>query len=128
MFENTWNRIVGWFTNINERAKLVREFNKSAQEAFVLQTVPTLLKSSISKGNSAYRHQFSHWLNSGFRIIAFEGRQLSKAEIIFIGNVVLSDTTLVRKLVVLGWDTLEVTSDAGIYGCQWQLKDFIALN
>jgi hypothetical protein len=127
MFSNTWNTILEWFKDRSERGKLVRSFNESAREAFVKGIAPTLLKSSISKGESSYKHKFSDWLNTGFRIQAFTGRQLSKNELIHIGQVILNDSTLVRKLIVLGWDTLEIHGDAGNYGCRWQLKDYIPL-
>lgn len=127
MFANTWNNIITWFKDRSERAKLIRSFNESARNAFVAGIAPTLLKASISRGDRSYRHQFSNWLNSGFRIQAFTGRALSKDEIIAIGNVILADDTLIRKLVVLGWDTLEIHGDKGLYGCKWQLKDFILL-
>ena len=55
---------------------------------------------------------------------ALSGRSLSKEEMIFIGNVILADTELVRRLVVLGWDTLEVHDDVGRYGCRWKLIDY----
>lgn len=127
MFENTWNNILDWFRDRSERSKLVRSFNNSARTSFVDGVAPTLLKAKISKGESSYRHQFSNWLNTGYRIQAFTGRQLSKNEIIHIGKVILSDEILVRKLVVLGWDTLEIHGDEGTYGCRWQLKDHIPL-
>lgn len=127
MFANTWNNIITWFKDRSERAKLIRSFNESARNAFVAGVAPTLLKASISRGDRSYRHQFSNWLNSGFRIQAFTGKPLSKDEIIAIGNVILADDTLIRKLVVLGWDTLEIHGDKGLYGCKWQLKDFILL-
>ena len=31
---------------------------------------------------------------------------------------------LVRKLISLGWDTLEVHDNHGINGCKWALKDY----
>lgn len=127
MFANTWNNIIAWFQDRSERAKLVRSFNESARRAFVGGVAPSLLKASISKGDRAYKHQFSNWLHSGFRIQAFTGKVLTKDEIILIGSVILSDDALIRKLVVLGWDTLEIHSDKGCYGCKWQLKDFILL-
>lgn len=127
MFANTWNNILDWFRDQSERTKLIRSFNAAASEAFVNGMVPTLMKASVSKGNSAYRHQFSHWLNTGFRIEAFRGVQLSKDELIQIGLVVMSDSALTRKMVVLGFDTLEVHGDVGRYGCQWQLKDYIQI-
>ena len=127
MFANTWNNIITWFKDRSERAKLIRSFNESARHAFINGIAPSLLKASMSKGDSAFKHQFSSWLNSGFRIQVFTGRVLTRAEIITIGKVILSDETLVRKLVILGWDTLEVHGDKGTYGCKWQLKDFVLL-
>ena len=121
---NIWNNIIDWFNDRSERNALVRSFNKSAKDAFVAGVAPTMLKASISRGKSEYKHQFSAWLNTGFRIQALSGRALSKDEIVFIGSVVLEDTALVRRLVSLGWDTLEVHDDCGIYGCRWKLIDY----
>ena len=128
LFANTWNRIVEWFQDRTERNRLVRSFNDSARRAFVAGVAPTLLKASISRGEKSFRHQFSNWLNSGFRIQAFTGRVLSKNELILIGNAIISDDVLIRKLVVLGFDTLEVCGDKGMYGCRWQLKDYLQLS
>ena len=122
--ENTWNRVVEWFKDRSERGRLVRSFNETARESFVSGQAPTALKASISRGLPAYRHEFSAWMNTGFRIQALAGRELTKAEIVFIGEVVLANETLVRRLVVLGWDTLEVHGDHGRYGCRWCLADY----
>lgn len=127
MLDNVWNNILDWFRDRSERGKLIRSFNESARNSFVSGIAPTLLKAKISKGERPYKHQFSNWLNTGFRIQAFTGRTLSKEEIIQIGKVILNDEILVRKLVVLGWDTLEIHGDKGTYGCRWQLKDHIPL-
>jgi len=127
MFENTWNRIIDWFRDRSERSQLIRSFNDSAKNAFVIGEAPTLLKASISKGERAYRHQFSNWLKTGCRIQAFSGRQLAKEEIKQIGEVILNDNVLIRRLIVLGWDTLEIHGDKGTYGLRWQLKDYVAL-
>ena len=127
MFSNAWNNILDWFRDRSERAKLVRSFNNSARDAYVTGIAPALLKSRISKGENSYRHQFSDWLNTGFRIQAFSGRVLSKSEMIHIGKVILDDSILVRRLIVLGWDTLEIHGDEGTYGCRWQLKDYVPL-
>ena len=127
MFANTWNAILEWFQDRSERNKLIRGFNESARNAFVSGIAPTLLKASISKGEKSYKHQFSNWLNTGFRIQAFTGRVLSKDDLVHIGKVIINDSVLIRRLVVLGWDTLEIHGDAGQYGCRWQLKDYIPL-
>ena len=56
MLDNTWNNILDWFRDRSERAKLVRSFNESARTSFVAGIAPTLLKASISKGESSYKH------------------------------------------------------------------------
>lgn len=127
MLDNVWNNILDWFRDRSERAILIRSFNESARTSFVAGIAPTLLKASISKGESAYKHQFSNWFKTGFRIQAFTGRILTKSELSHIGKVILDDDVLVRRLIVLGWDTLEIHGDAGTYGCRWQLKDYIPL-
>ena len=127
MFRNTWNNIIFWFKDRNERNLLIREFNEAARTSFIQGVASTLLKASISKGDSRYKHQFSHWTNTGLRIQALTGEVLSKEELVFIGHVILSNNTLIRRLIVLGWDTLEVHGDTGFYGCKWQLKDFLSL-
>ncbi|MCQ2171190.1 MAG: hypothetical protein MJZ17_00325 [Bacteroidales bacterium] len=127
MLANNWNRIVDWFKDRSERRKLVRSFNEAARESFISSVAPTLMKASISRGERSYRHQFSDWLYTGFRIQAFNGTQLSKNEIMQIGNVIMSDRTLVRKLVVLGFDTLEICGDVGEFGCRWQIRDYIQI-
>ncbi|OKZ03474.1 MAG: hypothetical protein BHV78_03000 [Bacteroides sp. CAG:1060_57_27] len=128
MFTNTWNFIISWFRDKSERSKLIRSFNEAARYSFIQGVVPTLLKASISRGERLYKHQFSDWLNSGFRIQAFKGRELSRNELAGIGAAIIADSVLVRKLVVLGFDTLEVVGDVGSYGCRWQLKDYMQLS
>lgn len=123
-FENSWNKVVEWFKDRSERGKLVRNFNEMARTAFISGEAPTALKASISRGSSGYKHAFSAWLNTGFRIQALTGRALTKDEMEFIGRVVLSDEALVRRLIVLGWDTLEVHDNRGCYGCRWRLSDY----
>lgn len=127
MLDNLWNNILDWFEDRSERSKLVRSFNTSAKNAFISGVAPTLLKAKISKGNREYKHQFSNWMNTGFRIQAFAGHQLSKNELIKIAEVIMSDEVLVRRLIVLGWDTLEVHTDEGNYGIRFQLKDRLSL-
>jgi hypothetical protein len=119
--------IAEWFGDLTERYKLVRQFNRSAKEAFLTGLAPTLLEAKITIGDSAYRHEFSKWLASGFRIKALAGRTLEKTELIEIGKVVLDNKELVRKLVSLGWDTLEIHSNQGYNGAKWALKNYAAI-
>lgn len=127
MFTNVWYALKRWFSDRSDRLRLLEDFNRSARAAFVSGEVPTLLEARVSRGNSAFKHQFSNWLNSGFRIKALSGRQLTRQELVFIGEVVLADQAMTRRLVVLGFDTLEVHCDVGNYGCRWALKDFLLI-
>ena len=52
------------------------------------------------------------------------GRALTKEELIEIGHAILENQELIRRLVALGWDTLEVQDIKGFYGVKWALKDF----
>lgn len=122
-----WEKIIQlaeWFGDMQERATLLRNFNHSAKTAFISGVAPTLLSVSASRGNSAYRHAFSKMFLSGFRIKALSGRALTRAEMSEIGRIVLANETMVRKLISLGWDTLEVHDNAGCNGLQWKLTDY----
>lgn len=127
VFSNLWNRIIGWFEDRKSREALVRGFNRSAKESFVASDVPVLLEAMIVKGDPNYRHMFSKFMGSGFRVKAYAGQQLSKQDIVAIGETILANETLVRRMVVLGWDTLQVHCDVGNYGCQWRLYELIML-
>ena len=127
IIQNLWNRILEWFEDRQSRAELVRGFNRSAKEALVAGVVPVMLEASIVRGDPSYRHMYSKMFDSGFRIKAFAGRQLSKQEIKIIGETILANDVLVRRMVVLGWDTLQIHCDVGNYGCQWRLFDLIRI-
>ena len=128
ILENIWYKISEWFDNYGERTKLIKSFNNNAKDSFVRGETPTVLKASSSKGISQNRHSFSSLFNTGFRIQALSGRPLTKNEMILIGKVILSDKTLVRTLIILGWDTLEVHDNSSRYGCRWCLTDYANIN
>ena len=125
-----WHRIMviaDWFGEMGERYTLVKNFNRAGKNAFIAGNAPTLLEAKINSGDSSYRHAFSKWFGGGFRIKALSGRALSKSELIEVGRVVLDNDELVRKLISLGWDTLEVHDNTGFNGCKWKLMDFSRL-
>lgn len=122
-----WNRIVKWFQDMSERRKLLFEWNNNAREAYISGAVPSLLEASTSSGNSNYRHEMSKWMMSGFRIKVKSGKPLTKEELLAIGRIILYNNQLVRRIVILGWDTLEVYDAANKKGVQWAFKDFISL-
>jgi len=116
-----WERIGDWFNDFKERYSVIREFNRSARNAFIIGYAETLLEAKITIGSSNYRHAFSKWMAGGFRIKALSGRALNKQELLTIGDIVLRNDELVRKLVALGFDTLEIHDDTGVIGLKWEL-------
>ncbi len=116
-------QIADWFGEMSERYKLVRDFNKAAKDSFINGQAATLLEAKITWGESSYRHAFSKFMGGGFRIKALSGRPMAKYELIEVGKVVVDNEALVRKLVSLGWDTLEVHDNHGVSGCKWALKE-----
>jgi hypothetical protein len=119
-------RIRQWFKNVQERNNLLNEFNSSSKEAFTSGTVPTYLKAKTSRGDKNFRHQYSQFY-SGFRIVVMGGQNLTKNELIEVGRVILDDNSLVRKLVIYGFDTLEIHGESDTSGAKWRLKDYIEL-
>lgn len=120
-----WNRIVQWFRDLSERERLINEFNISARVAFTQLTVGTLLEARSKSGFRDFRHECSSFLlPTGFCIRATKGVPLTKDEILYIGTVILTNETLVRRLFVLGWDTLYIEDIVGNKQAKWAIKDF----
>ncbi len=119
-----WNRITEWFADVKERNSVIRDFNRAARNAFISGYATSLLECKVTIGCFDFRHAFSKWMAGGFRIKVLSGKALSRDELIEIGSTVLLNDELVRKLVALGWDTLEIHDDTGIIGLKWELKKF----
>ena len=120
-----WNRIINWFKDLSARDRLIRDFNNSAKEQFTGLAVSTLLEARTTKGDATYKHDYSKFIMmSGFRIKVIAGRPLTKDEMLYIGKVILNNSQLVRRLYVLGWDTLEIEDTVGNRGVKWAIKDF----
>ena len=122
-----WSRLIAWFRELSERQKCVNDFNKSAKEAFIYGVVPVYMKAEISRGNRAYRHNMSNFLFSGFRIKTVSGRFLTSSEIEAVGSTICSNVGLMRKLVTLGFDTLEVYNPNGVKVRDWRLTGIIQI-
>lgn len=117
-------RIVEWFGEMKERYKLVKDFNSASKAAFINGEALTLLEVKIVNGDRSYRHQFSKFFGSGLRLTALAGRPLKREELNEITKVILDNEPLVRKLISLGWDTLEAHDTMGLNGVKWPLKQF----
>lgn len=121
---NVWNNISSWIQDVSDRNIVVREFNNTAKSAYINGLVPCQLKCELSRGNKAYKHSTSAWFKSGFRIVAMSNSLLSDDELNCIGLSLLANSKIVRMLITLGWDTLEVICDKGEVGLQWKLINF----
>lgn len=119
-------KIKEWFRCLQERNKIITEFNDSAKSAFVLGVAPTFLKAQTSRGDKTFTHQYSQFY-SGFRIVVMGGKNLTKEELIEIGRVILSNNPLARNLVINGFDTLEIHGENDPIGAKWKLKDFLMI-
>ena len=122
-----WHKIIqisDWFGELGERYKIVKDFNKAAKSSFISGDAPTLLQAKTTRGESRYKHAFSKFLAGGFRIKALSGKALPKSDLTEIAKVVLDNEALVRKLISLGWDTLEVHDNKGFMGIKFPLKDY----
>lgn len=117
-----WDNIRGWFSDIRERARFLREWNRNAKEAYVSGMIPVLMEARITVGCFEFRHEFSKWMAGGFRVKVLSGVAMTRDELYGIGAFIISDDVMVRKLVSNGWDTLEVHDTAGFVGLKWQLK------
>lgn len=122
-----WNRIIAWFSELSEKQRCVNDFNRAAKEAFICGNVPVYMKADISRGNRAYRHNMSSFLFSGFRIRTVSGRFLTRDEIESVGATISSNSTLMRKLVTLGFDTLEIYSPEGSLVKDWRLMGIMQI-
>ena len=119
-----WDNIRGWFSDIKERHRFLRDWNRNAKDAYIAGVIPILMEAKTTIGSLDYRHEFSQWMAGGFRVKVLSGKAMSRDELFEIGEFIISDDVLVRKLVSNGWDTLEVHDTAGILGLKWQLKKY----
>ena len=119
-----WENISMWFSDLRERRELLRSFNYAAKQAYMFEEVPILLQASITLGRSEYRTNYS-WIRSGFRIKTLtSGYFMQNHEAGVIAMIILSNTTLVRQLITLGFDTLEVGTESGNSIYLWPLIRF----
>jgi hypothetical protein len=124
-----WEKIRNWFTDLRDRSRFLREWNNSAKLAYIEGIIPILMEARITVGSLEYRHEFSKWMAGGFRVKVLSGKPMTRDELLEIGQFIIGDDVMVRKLVSNGWDTLEIYDTAGTIGLKWQLKKYtLSLN
>lgn len=119
-----WNNIRNWFSDIIERNRFLNDWNRNAKDSYVSGIIPILMEARTTIGSTEYRHEFSKWMAGGFRVKVLSGKPMSRKELMEIGEFIIGDDTMVRKLVSNGWDTLELHDTAGNIGLKWQLKKY----
>lgn len=117
-------RITEWFKDLSDRRRLIMEFNNESKTAFIEGYAMTLLEARITRGDSSYRHEFSKFMAGGFRIKVLSGKPLTSSDMKDVGMIILSNDVLVRRLMSMGWDTLEIHDSIGSNGLKWQLKKY----
>lgn len=122
-----WNKIVSWFREAIERQRCINDFNDAAKNAFISDVAPVYLKSEISRGNRNYKHSMSNFFFSGFRIKPLTGRAMSYNEVEAIGLAIHTNQELMRKLVTLGFDTLEICDTNGSKVKDWELTEIMQI-
>jgi hypothetical protein len=122
-----WNKIVSWFREASERQRCINDFNDAAKNAFISNVAPVYLKSEISRGNRNYKHSMSNFFFSGFRIKTLTGRAMSYNEVEAVGLSIHTNQELMRKLVTLGFDTLEICDSSGSKVKDWKLTEIMQI-
>jgi hypothetical protein len=57
-----WDRLLNWFSDIRERNDFLRDWNRSAKNAYIEGIVPTLLEARTTIGTIEFRHEFSKFM------------------------------------------------------------------
>lgn len=125
-FNNLFNSLLdGSF----ERMRIINVMNQSFREYFYSGELDRLCKVSISQGDRDFAHEMSSlWFRSGFRISIENDANLLDSEIMEISKYVLSNTSFIRQLMAMGFDTLIVAGATGGKGRKFSLKGYANLN
>ena len=114
-----------WFNDLSTRTTLIDGFKYYAKKAYVDMVIPTLFEALSKSGDSEYRHEHSSWFKTGFCIKATSGAILNKTDMLYIGKVILMNHSIMRKLYLLGYDTLFIGNPIQGIDAQWAVKEFI---
>lgn len=108
-----------------ERVRVVREFNRAFNEAYLTGEFERLCKVSIAMGDASFRHSMSTFvLRSGFKITIQNDERLTMYDIHEIAKYVLASNPFVRQLMALGFDTLIIIGKNMSAGVKLQLSNF----
>lgn len=111
-------------TSYIERSDVINEFNKFSKQAFLSRQSTRFIVAKTTRGDSNFKHSMSHTFFSGFRLTIKNDEGLTNSEVENISKVILTNKTLLRQLMALGFDTLEIYgTNCGIYK-QWDISKY----
>lgn len=122
-----YKRILEFFVkDSSERRRFINEFNLIASNSFQNLSIDALFYASTCTGKEGYEHELSApRFASGFEIQVKAGTEISLQDIMLIGNIILYDQILVRKMFVLHWDTLIIVENRTGHSVNWKIRDYL---
>lgn len=112
-----------------ERLKIVNAMNAAFKDYYLSGELQRLCKITITSGDIEYRHEMSSMVfRSGFKINIENDNGLKESEIIEISKYILSNTTFIRQLMSIGFDTLIIKGKTTLMGKKYALKQYANLN
>lgn len=124
-----YNKVLNLFVRDSlERKRFIDEFNSNAKDSFKNLSVDVLFLASTCPGkeDASYRHEFSApRFASGFEIQVCGGKPVPPEDIVIIGQIILLDKVLVRRMYLLHWDTFIIKDIRTGRSIDWRIKDFV---
>lgn len=111
-----------------DRMRVINAMNQSFRECFYSEEFNRLCRASISQGEQRFAHEMSaFWFRSGFKISIENDNGLGESEMKEIADNVLCNTSFVRQLMALGFDTLVIQGKTNEKTCKFSLKQYANL-
>lgn len=119
------NRVVDIVLQGNlDRVRLIGEFNRVFNQAYLQSEINRKCSVTTSLGKPGFGHSMSDHFRSGFKITILNDDYLTETDLFEISGYVLESPGFVRKLMVVGYDTLIVKGKTATVGLQVPLKKF----
>lgn len=111
-----------------ERVRIINQMNAAFKEYFMSGEYDRLCKVSISQGKMEFTHEMSSlWIRSGFKITVENDTGLKDSEMNELSSYITDNSTFVRQLMALGFDTLTIKGKTTGLTKNFALKNFANL-
>lgn len=112
-----------------ERVKIINEMNRGFKELFYSGATNRLCHVSISAGDPDFTHEMSSMsFRSGFKIGIENDMDLQMSEVMELSKYILANTSFIRQLMAIGFDTLIIQGMNNGRGRKFSLKAYAKLN